>query len=250
MSINKLISIRTPIVNAQESLGLDHDKNIPFFTRLATEAEKEIGSFYQYERTKKVLDIKNCAAYLPEDCVLVEVALMGDHGDNCDNLLQQWCGGITNDVTNVNSNGLFLVVDVSGFDDGSPIFGYVNYSYQNNKLIFDRGMCGDKITIQYLKLKTDCDGFMEIGENHVNAIKWYIMWHYTIRQRNKNYIDRDMLSLYEREWNRECAHARAQDAELTQPERENMVRNWHNPYSGRGMWQNLYTTLGTNFNIW
>ena len=43
MSINRLVSIKVPILDAQAFLGIDHDKDIPFMTRLATLAEKEIG---------------------------------------------------------------------------------------------------------------------------------------------------------------------------------------------------------------
>lgn len=256
MSVNKLISVRTPIIDAQELLGIDHDKDIPFMTRLAVQAEKQIDSFYQYERTKALLDIKDCVACLPNDCIYVEVGLMGNHIENCDNLLQQWCGTSLNDVTNVNSNGLFLVVDVSGNQDGTFSFGQVPFSVQNNKLLFNRSMCGDQITIQYLRYKVDCDGVMEVCENHVEAIKWYIVWHYSLRLMSTNpkanYIGNNLMNLAMSEWNRNCRHARALDAELTPSERAGIVYNYHNPWSGRGMWQGMNTTLslGNSYWIW
>lgn len=253
MSINNLISIRNPIVDAQDFLGIDHDKDIPFFTRLATLAEIEIGSYYQYERVRKVIDIKDCVGCLPSDAVLIELGILGDLGEGCDNLFNNVCA-TANSVTNVNSNGLFLVVDVSDTTNASDSFsfGYINFGVQNNKIIFDRNHCGDKLTIQYLRFKTDCDGFMEVGQNHVNAIREYIIWKYASRRmsRGGNYIDRDVANMARAEWNRECAHARAQDNELTNSQRKNISRLWHNPYAGIGMYQGLYTTLGSAYNIW
>lgn len=254
MSINKLISIRNPIIDAQDTLGIDHDKDIPYFTKLATDAEKQIGSYYQYERTKKVIDVVNNIACLPNDAVLVECAMVGDHlsDANCDsnfnNILNNTISN--NSVTNVNSNGLFLVVDISSNTPDSFNFNPLYYDIQNNKILFKNACNADKITIRYLKFKTDCDGFLEIGENHVNAIKWYIVWMYSFRQKAKNYIDRDLMNMAREEWNRECRHARAEDNRLTKPERDMVARMYGNPMSGRGLWQGMYTTLGTNFTIW
>lgn len=250
MSINKLISIRNPIIDAQDMMGIDHDKDIPFMTRLATLAEKEIGSYFQYERAKTVLTIANNVALLPADAVLVEYGMLGDHLDNanCDSWLNNTIAN--NNVTNVNSNGLFLVVDISDSTANSFSFSPVNYSIQNNKMIFTNACSSDKITITYLKFKTDCDGFLEVGENHVNAIREYIVWMYLRRKSGKNYIDRDMMNMAQQEWNRECRHARAEDNRLTQPEIARVASLYNNPMSGRGLWQGMRTTLGDNFTIW
>lgn len=251
MSINKLISIRNPIVEAQDLLGLDHDKDIPFFMNIATNAEKQIESYFQYERARKVIDVIHNTALLPNDAVLVECASLGDHlnNSNCDGIFNNIIAN--NNVTNVNSNGLFLVVDISDVNANTG-FNYtqLDYSIQNNKMIFNNACNADKITIRYIKYKTDCDGFLEIGENHVNAIKWYIVWMYNVRSKNKNYIDRDMMAMYEREWNRECRHARAEDNRMTALEKTLAANSYNNPMSGRGLRQGMYSTLGTNFTIW
>lgn len=246
MSINKLISIKNPILDAQNILGIDHDKDVPLFTRLATLAEKEIGSYFQYERKQKVIEICGCSANLPNDSVLVEVAAMGDLGENCGDLLRRVCG-ITGTTTNLSDNVNFLVVDIGGSVGEEINIGTVNYSIQNNKIIFDSDRDGQFITVQYLRYKTDCDGFMEIGENHVNAIRWYIIWHHYLGKKNKNYIDRDSMREAKAEWERECRHARAEDGRMTQSQREEAARLYSNPMTGRGL------TLGmtpTNYRIW
>lgn len=252
MSINKLVSIRNPIVDAQDFLGIDHDKDIPFFTRLATLAEKEIGSYYQYERIRKVIDITDCTACLPNDAVYVELGILGDLGEDCDNLFNRACGVGGGEVTNLSGNSAFLVIDSSSIGP-TQLVGGISFSIQGNKMIFDRSQnCGKKITIQYLRFKTDCDGFMEVGQNHINAIREYIIWKYISRKLAKggNYIDRGVAQTAEREWHRECAHARALDNELTNSQREEIVRMLHNPWAGRGLWQGMYTTLGNYYSIW
>ena len=82
MSINKLISIKNPIINAIDLAGLDHNKHLPMFMTWAYEAEKEIGSYYQYERQWAILDICNGLAELPDNCVKVEGAILGSHSEN------------------------------------------------------------------------------------------------------------------------------------------------------------------------
>jgi hypothetical protein len=251
MSINKLISIHNPIMDAMEHFNLDHDKYLPKFTNLATKAEKEIGSWNQYERMRAVLDITGCTTCLPVDCVLVEIAIMGDLGASCENIFATVCG--SNDVAvRVTDSGSpnFLVVDIGDAESFTSPFGYVNHNIQDNKIIFDYDYTGQKVTIQYLRYKTDCNGFVEVSENHVNAIREYIIWQHLRGKKNKNYIDRDDMRDAEREWHRECAHARAEDNRSTFSQRQEIAAMYNDPFSGRGMWQGLYTTLGNSYFIW
>ncbi len=250
MSINKLVSIKNPIVDAMDFLHIDNDKQIPWFTNLAIQAEKKIDSYYQYERTHAVLTVEGCCVCLPNDSKLVEVVVVGDLGLDCRNLLTSVCGWAGNNVTNVNSNGLFLVVDIGSSGESYTGWNMVPYHIQNNKLIFDQNFNGDKITIQYLRYKTDCDGFIEVCENHIDAIKWYIIWQYKLSQRMSNYLDRDVMQMAYSEWNRECRHARAEDSRMTQPERQEVVASYNNPQSGIGLWQGMQTTLGNSYFIW
>lgn len=250
MSQNKLISIRNPIVDAMEFLHIDHDKLIPLFTRYATIAEKQIGSAAQYELKRKVIDINQCTACLPNDCVIVEIALMGDHGENCDNLLRQICMGATMPSVYGTINNTFLVVDVG--DNGQGLnMGTVPFTIQNNKLIFETSnYSGKKITVQYLAYKTDCDGFMEIGENHVDAIRWYIVWMYLYGKQGLNSLDYGKMNTAREEWNRECSHARAMDSMPSPSDRKKIVAMMHDPYAGISLSQGMFTTLGGMYNIW
>lgn len=251
MSINKLISIKNPIVDAMDLVNVDHDKNIPFFTRLAVLAEKEIGSYYQYELKREVLTISNCVACLPNNAVYVEVAIMGDLGSDCTDLNAKLSAIGVNlpSATGTVANS-FLVVDIGDASTGGDFVGYVNFSIQNNKMIFEQNYDGQKITVQYLGYKLDCDGFLEISENHVNAIKWFIVWNYLFKKNGLNSLEYGKMKMAMGEWERECSHARAQDAELTPSQRAKIVGMWHNPVSGIGLSYGMNTTLGNRINIW
>jgi hypothetical protein len=174
---------------------------------------------------------------------------MGDLGEGCGNLFNSVINGITNNINNANSNGLFLVVDISS-SESTPSFGYVKFAIQDNKIIFDVNLCGQFVTIQYLALKRDCDGFLEIGQNHIEAITWYIIFRYLFRKSTSNYIERDKMMMAKQEWERCCANARALDNEPTSSQHLDMVRMFNNPYSGIGLWQGMNSTLGVNYNIW
>lgn len=255
MSINKLISIHNPIIDAQSQLGLDHDKDIPEFTQLAVEAEKKIGSYQQYERTHIILDIVGCIACLPIDAVMVELAIMGNQGTDCANLFTRWGGCINGKITNLSNTTNFLTIDIGGSVGETEFinFSYITFYLQNNKMIFDVNRDGEQVTVQYLRYKTDCNGIMEIGQNHVVAIKWYIVYHYLLKRmmrRQGTYIDRDMVQLAKAEWDKNCAQARAEDGRETYPEHQAMTAMYNDPWSGQGLWQGMHTTLGTSYTIW
>jgi len=250
MSINKLISIKNPIVDALDDLGLDHDKYIPVFTRWAELAEKDIGSWAQYEIKRDVIPVTNCTACLPADAVFVQIALLGDHGTDCENLMNRWCNTMNSSTNYGTINNTFFVVDVGSQDENGRTWGTLPYAIQNNKLVFDRNLDGQSITIQYLRFKKDCDGFMEVGENHINAIKWFIIFKYYFRDRKKNSLEYGQMKMAKDEWERECAHSRALDAELSLHDKAALTASWNNPFSGVGLFTGMNTTLGGYYSIW
>jgi hypothetical protein len=181
--------------------------------------------------------------------VLVEIAMLGDYTQNCNNLLTLACGNSAITNTNLANQANFLVIDMGGTVGQTLSFGIMRYSIQNNKIIFDSDLDDRELTIQYLRYKRDCDGFFEVGENHVDAIKWYIVWLYWMRQSKKNYVDRSMIGEAKMEWERNCRNARAEDNRLSYTERRDAAAVYSNPYTGRGIWQGMYTALGDNFFI-
>ena len=243
MSINKLISIKTPIVDAMEMCGLENNKDQMVFTRWAYQAEKEIGSRYQFIKKIAVLDIEGCAACLPQDAAYMQRALLGDFGCDCTDLFYRWCATTSSEGVFESPVGpTFLVVDAGSgesFSSSIPL----NCEIQDNKIVLmSSAYSGQKLTVQYLGYKTDCDGFLEVSENHVLAIRNYLCMNYFLRKRRKSNDDFFSVNLYEREWHREVGNARAQDSVLTEGQRANIVSILHDPYIGIGI-PTGYTTM-------
>ncbi len=240
MSINKLVSVNNVIINLLDDLALDHTKYKPMFTNWAIWAEKQIGSFYQYEKKFAVLDICGCHAELPCDAKYLQRAIMGDRGCDCTDLFNMVCGNLLNSV-NVTSGSIdstsFLVVDLPSSataTSGTFSFGFMGYDIQDNKIIFKQNLDGQKVTIQYLGLKCDCDGIPLVGENHLEALAEYCM--YKFRRRNpKSGIQLGMIRDHKEAWERLAARSRGDDAEVNDSDYKRIVALLHDPYAGKGL---------------
>lgn len=236
MAINRLVSIKNPIINAMDMAALDHDNHLPLFTQWATEAEMEIGSYYQFTRQWALLDVCGCtAATIPCNAVKIEASVVGNHMDNCCGVFGNILGTdgpFLNPIIQ-NTTGM-LVIDI-GSGDNSNTYGQVQFHVQNNKLIFDAKYGIKQITIQYIGYELDCDGFMMVGENHIQAITEYILYKWCSRKRKKSGADLQEMQWHYTQWDRLCAHSRALDAELTPTDREEIAQIYNNPLAGRGL---------------
>lgn len=249
MSINRLISIKNPIIDALDMVGADRSTNMPTFTSWAVDAEREIMSRGSMVRKKAVLDICGCKAQLPCGAVILQCAIMGDHGIDCDSLFNRCFGGGQGSYFANTGEGFssgFLIVDIysPNISDG---YGQVAYQIQNNALVFNNDRDGQKITVQYIGYQEDEHGFITISENHKRAITEYILWKYGIRsQYSQKPLAPSLIQYHKTEWNRLCRHARAQDNMLTESEREEIAQALNDPYAGRGLWVNMFPT-GYNY---
>ncbi len=107
---------------------------------------------------------------------------------------------------------------------------------QDNCIVFASNMDGQKVTIEYLGLEEDCDGFVMISENHVPAIIEFIMWKFCVRSRfSQIKMDLADIQMHKQEYNRLVSDARAMDGELTPSERAQCVAMLHDPLSGYGL---------------
>jgi len=237
MSINKLISIQNPVVDAMEMCGLENTKDNMVFTRWAYQAEKEIGSRYGFIKKIAVIEIEGCAACLPSDAYSVQRALLGDFGCDCTDLFYRWCGALNGAGAFESPVGpTFLVVDAGSSGDNWISSVPINGEIQDNKFVLmSSAYSGQKLTVQYIGYKTDCDGFLEINENHVLAIRNYLCYQYFLRKRRPSNEDFFKINLYEREWHREVGNARANDSVLTEGQRANIVTMLHDPLIGIGI---------------
>ena len=234
---NNLISIQTPVVDAMEMCGIENDKDRMVFTRWAYQAEKEIGSRYQFIKKIAVININGCAACLPNDAAYVQRALLGDFGCDCTDLFYKWCGAtvVTEGVFSSPVGPTFLIVDAGSTDVNFNAAVPIDFEIQDNKIVLKIPRDGQKLTVQYLGYKTDCDGFREISENHVLAITAYICWKYYMRKKRPSNEDFSKKNDWRNEWIREVGNAAAQDSVLTEGQRNNIVSMLHDPYCGIGI---------------
>jgi len=248
MSINRLISIKNAIVNAMEDCGLDHDKDIPVLTRWAIEAEKAISSNIAFTRKHAVLDINHCIACLPDDAAYLEAAILGDLGCDCGDIFAKVCsnyiGNRTTLATSADANS-FLIVDMG---QGTSIgLTSVDHQVQDNKIVLARDLDGQKLTIQYKAYDVDCEGFLNVSENHIKAIGYYCCWKFFLRKKRPAGEDYYKIKEFKTEWNRECANARAKDAVLSASDRAKIVAMHHDPYIGYSLNVGMRTTLGNYY---
>jgi hypothetical protein len=233
MPVNKLVSVNHVLVNLMDSMGLEHNKYKPMFINWATQAEKEIGSFYQYQKKIKVLEISGCVAELPCDAKVLQLALLGDFGCDCEDLFNRV--GLNATVTSGDIESVsFLVVDLSASEIENGTFGTVKFHVQDNKLILDRNLDGESITVQYLGLVTDEEGIPKVMENHLLAIEAYCRYKFQGRSIRSG-IDVGMYREYKGEWNQLVCSARADDAELSENDRADIIATINNPLSGRSL---------------
>jgi|SRR6478609_5825211 len=232
MSINKLISIKNPIIDALDMMAVDHDKHIPMLMVWATLAEKEIGGS-NVVRKWKVLDVCGIFAELPCDISYIEGAIFGNHGCECSGLFNKIFIGKAPYIYGTNDSP-FLIVDVFPYGNNGQC-NIINYGIQDNKLVFEACLNQDHITIQYMGYETDCDGFLMVGQNHVEAITEFLTYKWLKRKRRKTNADMNEMNMAYREWSRLCAHARALDAELNPSERQEVSDMINDPYAGKSL---------------
>ena len=232
MSINKLVPVRDAIFNACDDMGIDTTGQTPTLTRWAVAAEKKIGSYYGWKKKWAVLDVKNCKAKLPCGAMKVQYILVGDHGCDCNDLVTNLSGWATTFVPAINDT--FLVIDTGG--SNSFQCSGVKWEVQDNALVFERNMNGHKITVQYLGYEEDCDGFIEVNENHVDAIVAYIKWKFADRSRYSPIkMDHTDVAINKNEWKEERAMAIADDSEISDTDRQQITAMLHDPYVGHGL---------------
>lgn len=235
MSINKLVSVKVPINDAINQLGIERIE--PVFTRWAIQAEKEIRSKYQFKKQIAVLPVTDCIAKLPSNAARVQRAILGDRGCNCEDLFNQVCAGVQLSSATLaaaaNGDGSFLVLDIT---DGVQLTTTsIPHQVQDNKLIFDQNLDAQNVTVQYLGYETDSEGFIKVGENHLLAIMWNIIWRYYFRMRRPSPMDISKMREAKAEWHRECSNARARDAEMSESDQNAVNAMLHDPLVGWGL---------------
>lgn len=230
MAINKLISIKVPVLEALGDMGIDHAKNVPDFIRWAARAEREIGSYFSFKKQITVLTVDKYRAELPCDARHAQRVILGDYGCDAYDLFDYIC--TVNNTISFSATDTFLVVDNPGA--GREIMmGPLKWQVQNNHIILNSNYDKQKITVQYLGLEKDQEGFPLVCENHIEAIIEYIMYRYAKRSRfTMNKMDIGDVQIMERNWGRLAAEARAMDDDISESDRDAIAMLLNDPISG------------------
>ncbi len=250
MAINKLISIKVPVLEALGDMGIDHAKNVPDFIRWAARAEREIGSYYSFKKQIQVLIVDKYRAELPCDARYAQRVLLGDFGCNAFDLFDYICDSNTSAVT-FSKTDTFLIIDNPG-QSPEVMISPIKWEVQNNHIILNANYDKQKITVQYLGLEKDEDGFPLICENHIEAIVAYIMYSYAKRSRfTANKMDANDMLHFEKLWGTLAAEARAMDSDISESDRHSIAMLLNDPISGGyGMEVNMHNRNDMYNNNW
>lgn len=231
MAINKLISIKVPVLEALGDMGIDHAKNEADLIRWAVRAEREIGSYYSFRKEIKVLTVDKYRAELPCEAMYVQRVLLGDYGCDTFDLFDVWCGTIKQPLFFTQQDS-FLVIDNPG-DGQAFTLGGLKWEVQDNHIILTQNYDKQKITIQYVGLCKDEDGFPKVCENHIEAIVAFIMYRFAQRSRfTPNRMDFGDVADLKRDWATLAREARAMDDQFTESQRQEILSILHDPMSG------------------
>lgn len=231
--ISRLVSIKNPVLNALQDMGLDIAADVPVFTRWAAWAEKEgIASYYSYCKKIEVIDLKDCHAPLPCDAVYVQGVLIGDYGCDCTDLFEKSLCSLSS-ITGFNSDNTFLVIDST--DTNNPFPTRVKWETHNGHLKFKTHYPNTKVTIQYLGFHLDEQGFPKVLDTHLEAITEYIMYKFAVRSRYSPLkMDHSDIARHQSNYQRLFIDARAEDAQISDSERREIVAMINDPYIGYG----------------
>lgn len=248
MSIIKKISIKNAIQQAQDNMGIDHNRYIPLFTAWAVEADRKIGSYYSYKKKIVVLKVEQCRAQLPCESVAVLAVVYGDR------LLRHDCNSLFNDVhrrIQTDNFGFPTLIDGGWSDSNFWGCNGVRYEIQNNQLVFSNNFNTHnfhadsfnsdhhrKVTVQILALEVDQEGFPLINENHVDAVAQYIEYKNALKTRwnsIENKITETGIADMKMEWGRKCRDARADDGDPSESDLAEIRNMINNPLSGVGI---------------
>jgi hypothetical protein len=233
-AVSRLVSIKNPVLNALQDMGIDVAADVPVFTRWAAWAERYgIDSYYSYCKKIEVLDLKDCCAELPCDAAFVQAVIIGDYGCECTDLFERFFS-ITSTTSGFSSDNTFLVIDAT--TQSNPIHTKVKWDTHNGHLRFKTQQTDTKVTIQYLGFHKDEQGFPMVLDTHLEAIVEYILYKFCVRSKfsPQKMTDSDRNFHYTN-WHRLAIDARAEDARISDSERLEIVSMIHDPFIGYGM---------------
>ena len=237
--MKNMVSIMSAVNKALDFTGSESIDDVPVLVDWAIDADKAIGSFYDYKEEIHVLDVTNCRAKLPCGTIEVRGLLLGDHGCNCNITFDNAKLVIQDLSTGVETTGGLLAISVVEVGDVTCNISNIRWWVQNNTIVMDQNFNGNKITVKLLMYQLDGDGYPLINEYNVTAIASYLEWRLAKRsmwsKNPREHFNMNLIRDLEARWERLCGDARAQSSYPSKGEKEELANIFNNPISGRGI---------------
>jgi len=225
---NKLVSIREAIIQALEMMGKDDMREAPILNIWATRAENEIGSYYGYEKSIEVINVKGCRAELPCGTHRVLGVLIGDQGTSCDLIFDSICNL---NVNTIDYQSLDTGIGLTIVGGSREVIKKATYEVREDNCIeFPYNINSDKVTVKVLKNPTDSKGFIKVQYSHIEAIAAYIKW--KIAERSRFGPDKMTLGdvqYFSKEWSILCRKAIGNSAWPSETEMQELSGIINNP---------------------
>lgn len=237
--MKNMVSIMSAVNKVLDFIGSESIDDTPVLVDWAIDADKAIGSFYDYKEEIHVLKISNCRAKLPCGTIEVRGLLLGDNGCDC-NLVFDNARLVIQDLsTGVETTGGLLAITVVDSTDVVCNISNIRWWVQDNNVIMDQNFDGSYVTVKLLMYQLDAEGFPLVNEYNVKAIASYLEWRLAKRsmwsKNPREQFNMNMIKDLEVRWERLCGDARAQSGYPSAGERQELADIINNPISGRGI---------------
>lgn len=230
--INQKVSIRRAINDAQASMALNDISDIEnLFVEWAFEGDRKINSSVTYEHKECNIDISDHCGKLPFDFFGLEGLMFnGQKMELATSHFRNFGNGIAraynySSLTDIPVDEAY----VSWLMGYWPTLG-IKYSIQNNS-IYTQSIEEGQISISYLGLCLDEEGFPKIKDSHTDAVSHYLQYRYYQTQFNRfpekrGYRERMMLA--KERWHELCGQAYGEDEMPDRLEQEVIIAIWNN----------------------
>ena len=219
----KKVTIMQAVLDAIDETNGSISKHMNQLIKWAKYCEKSIGSLQGYPVKVTLFTVNDSSVVLPDDCYRVLYVINGDYTDQA-NLRYKDLEGITVHIENITIDPS---VEYVWQNMNAPLISNALWEEVGNILSIIDLTDGSAVTLVYQYIETDMKGYWIVNENHIDAIKKYLIYMISKKFMFKNFMsskltrnsDLAMLQDYKRDYNIAIRNARAEDNKETPVER-------------------------------
>lgn len=242
MAINKLVPISNAFTQLTEETDSDILRMKPILIRWAKQADQRIGSIYSYETNYFVLDVVNMKAELPLSSIRLEDMIIGDVLDRTPEIFDNI--PVIYNETPGTYMGDPIIWKWSSLNENNYTFYNLNWSIQNNFIVFQTQFTNTQITVKLLTYSTDSDGIPLVPEGHIEAISIFLQAKAAMKERYNKFkkgrlsnMDLSFVEILKKEFVHQSRLAAANDDNTSDDQQSKSAQILNQPFSGSS---NLY----------